>query len=51
MLKNGNIILKDMDVGLILKMIIEQCILIIWKVVGGCLNKFMTKEEFIENVK
>ena len=51
MLMIGNIIQKDMEDGLILKMTIEQCILLLWKLVGGSLNKFMIKEEFIVNAK
>ena len=51
MLKIGNITLKDLEDGLILKMITEPCIHPLWKHVGGFLNKYMIKEEFIENVK
>ena len=47
----GNIIPKDLEDGLILKMIIELCIHLLWKLVGGYLNKFMIKEEFIGNAK
>ena len=51
MLMFGNIIQKDMEDGLILKMIIEQCIHLLWRLVGGYLNKFMIKVEFIVNVR
>ena len=51
MLKIGNITLKDSDVGSTSKMIIGLYIPLLWKHVGGPLNKFSIKEEFIENVK
>ena len=49
--KIGNITLKDLEDGLTSKMITEPCIHPLWKHVGGYLNKYMIKEEFIENAK